>query len=155
MVTDPLLSQHLTHFGIDMQRARKTDQTVAELEIAANERLGEWLTLQESNKTLQPLYGPGLTGLINLGNSCYINAVMQVLFSTDFFRERYALHLPKFVTSAIDAIVKSGNAADAVDFFGLQMSKLGQALCSGAYSFPPITNSNLKSGEVVPKQPGE
>ncbi|VUZ55985.1 unnamed protein product [Hymenolepis diminuta] len=154
MVTDPLLSQHLTHFGIDMQRARKTDQTVAELEIAANERLGEWLTLQESNKTLQPLYGPGLTGLINLGNSCYINAVIQVLFSTDFFRKRYALHLSKFVSSAIDAIVKSGSAADAVDFFGLQMSKLGQALCSGTYSFPPIIKSNLKSGEVVPKQPG-
>nr|CDS26082.1 ubiquitin carboxyl terminal hydrolase 5 [Hymenolepis microstoma] len=154
MVTDPLLSQHLAHFGIDMQKAQKNDQTVMELEIAANERLGEWLTLQESDKTLQPLYGPGLTGLSNLGNSCYINAAIQVIFSTDFFRKRYTSNLPKFVTSAIDAIAKSGNAADAVNFFGLQMSKLGQALCSGAYSFPAIGISDLKSGEVIPRQPG-
>ncbi|KAM7533692.1 hypothetical protein Aperf_G00000119625 [Anoplocephala perfoliata] len=154
MVTDPLLSQHLAHFGIDMQRAQKTDQTVAELEIAANERLGEWLTLQEADRTLQPLYGPGLTGLANLGNSCYINAAMQVLFATDHFRNRYALCLPKFVTSAIDSIARNGDASDAVNSFGLQMSKLGQALCSGVYSFPPTSNSELKSGDVVPKQPG-
>ena len=78
MVTDPLLAQHLAHFGIDMQRQRKTDRTVMELEVEANERLGEWLTLQEANHTLTPLYGPGLTGLDNLGNTCYINSAVQV-----------------------------------------------------------------------------
>lgn len=80
MVTDPLLAQHLAHFGIDMQTQRKTDRTVLELEVEANERLGEWLTLQEADKTLCPLYGPGLTGLVNLGSSCYINSAVQVGF---------------------------------------------------------------------------
>ena len=29
----------------------------------------EWDRIQESGKKLQPLYGPGLTGLKNLGNT--------------------------------------------------------------------------------------
>lgn len=77
MVSDPHLARHLAHFGIDVRRARKTDATVAELEVAANERLGEWLTLTEADRTLCALHGPYLTGLINLGNSCYINSALQ------------------------------------------------------------------------------
>jgi ubiquitin carboxyl-terminal hydrolase 5/13 len=28
-----------------------------------------------------PLYGPGYTGIDNIGNSCYLNSVVQVLNS--------------------------------------------------------------------------
>ena len=80
MVRDPHLARHLAHFGIDVRRARKTDATVAELELAANERLGEWLALTEAHRPLCALYGPSLTGLANLGNSCYINSALQVGF---------------------------------------------------------------------------
>ncbi|EUB56274.1 Ubiquitin hydrolase [Echinococcus granulosus] len=85
MVTDPLLAQHLAHFGIDMQRQRKTDRTVMEMEVEANERLGEWLTLQEADRTLTPLYGPSLTGLVNLGNTCYINSAVQVTKTSIYY----------------------------------------------------------------------
>ena len=37
-----------------------------ELNLAARQ---EWDRIQESGKKLQPLYGPGYTGLANLGNT--------------------------------------------------------------------------------------
>lgn len=58
---------------------------MTELEIAVNQRVGEWEVIQESGTSLQPLFGPGLTGMKNLGNSCYLNSVMQVLFTVPDF----------------------------------------------------------------------
>jgi hypothetical protein len=34
--------------------------------------------------------GPGFVGLTNLGNSCYINSVLQCLFAIPQFAARYA-----------------------------------------------------------------
>ena len=61
---------------------------MAELEIELNQRTGEWATICESDKELKPMYGPGFTGLTNLGNSCYLNSVMQVLFTMPSFVQR-------------------------------------------------------------------
>ena len=42
---------------------------MTELEIEANLTLkAEWDTIQESGKKLIPLFGPGNTGMVNLGN---------------------------------------------------------------------------------------
>ena len=41
---------------------------MTELEIDMNMRIGEWSILQESGRELTPCYGPGYTGLSNLGN---------------------------------------------------------------------------------------
>lgn len=39
----------------------------------------------EEGKELTPLYGAGYTGMENLGNSCYLNSVVQMLFSMPEF----------------------------------------------------------------------
>jgi len=43
----------------------------------------------EEGKTLVPMFGPGLTGMENLGNSCYMNSVVQCFFNLPEFRDYY------------------------------------------------------------------
>ena len=100
MVEDPLLDQHLAHFGIRISQMEKTDKTMAELEIDSNLNF-DWSRIQEKDKQLQPIYGPGFTGMQNLGNryllyyftlmksSCYMASVMQTIFSIPEFQKRY------------------------------------------------------------------
>lgn len=63
-----------------------------ELEIDLNQKVGEWDVIQEAGSKLTPMYGPGYTGMRNLGNSCYMNSVMQVVFTIPDFQLRFVLH---------------------------------------------------------------
>ena len=88
MVEDPKLKEHLAHFGINIETLEKTDKSMAEIEIDMNQRIGEWATLTEAGSKLVPVHGPGYTGMDNLGNTCYLASVMQVLFTLPSFQER-------------------------------------------------------------------
>uniref|UniRef100_A0AAQ6A9T3 Ubiquitin carboxyl-terminal hydrolase n=1 Tax=Amphiprion ocellaris TaxID=80972 RepID=A0AAQ6A9T3_AMPOC len=127
MVLDSKLPEHLTHFGIDMMTMEKTERTMTELEIAVNQRVGEWEVIQESGTTLRPLFGPGLTGMKNLGNSCYLNSVMQVLFTVPDFQSKYVSNIDKIIDEA---------PSDPTQDFKTQVAKLGYGLLSGEYSKP-------------------
>ncbi|XP_072316285.1 ubiquitin carboxyl-terminal hydrolase 5 isoform X4 [Eucyclogobius newberryi] len=127
MVLDSKLAEHLSHFGIDMMTMEKTERTMTELEIAVNQRVGEWEVIQESGTTLRPLFGPGLTGMKNLGNSCYLNSVMQVLFTVPDFQGKYVSNIDKIIDEA---------PSDPSQDFKTQVAKLGYGLLSGEYAKP-------------------
>ncbi|KAG8191918.1 hypothetical protein JTE90_007718 [Oedothorax gibbosus] len=130
MVVDPNLAHHLAHFGINIKDLQKTDKSMVELEIDLNQRIGEWAVIQESGAKLVPLYGPGYTGLENLGNSCYLNSVMQVLFNIPDFRKCYFEKCNDIFDEGLLGAPKN---------FNVQMAKLGYGLWSGEYSKAPET----------------
>ena len=79
----------------------------------------------EEGKTLFHIYGPWNTGLVNLGNSCYMNSVLQVIFAQPEFQFRYLneafAHLVTCPKSAPDCLM-------------CQISKLVEGLSCGRYS---------------------
>lgn len=125
MVIDPYLQKHLHHFGINISDMQKTEKSIVEMEIELNQRVGEWALLQESSANLQPVFGAGLTGMSNLGNSCYMNSIMQVVFTIPDFVRLY-------VERSNDIFASAPN--DPVNDFNVQMAKLGVGLWSGKYS---------------------
>jgi ubiquitin carboxyl-terminal hydrolase 5/13 len=136
MVIDPYLTKHLAHFGINMEQMQKTEKSIIEMEIELNQRVGEWALLQESSAELRPVAGPGLTGMSNLGNTCYMNSVMQVIFTIPDFVKRYV--------NGADQIFNN-SPSDPVNDFNVQMAKLGFGLCSGKYS--SVTEGSLDTGD--------
>ncbi|EEC70038.1 hypothetical protein OsI_00623 [Oryza sativa Indica Group] len=127
-VEDPLLAQHLSHFGIDFSSLQKTEMTTAERELDHNTNY-DWNRIQESGKDAELLYGPGYTGLVNLGNSCYMASVMQVMFSTHPFISRY------FEKQSLKAAFAIAPADPTLDL-NMQMTKLAHGMLSGKYSVP-------------------
>uniref|UniRef100_A0A0L8HCH8 ubiquitinyl hydrolase 1 n=1 Tax=Octopus bimaculoides TaxID=37653 RepID=A0A0L8HCH8_OCTBM len=143
MVEDPYLTKHLAHFGINIASLQKTEKTMVELEIDLNQKIGEWDVIQESGSQLTPLYGPGCTGMRNLGNSCYMNSVMQVIFTIPDFQEKYF--------DCRDAIF-AGAPVNPTSDFNVQMAKLAHGLLSGEYSKPP--NETEIDEEYMPPPKG-
>lgn len=74
------MKDHLANFGINVEKLTKTEKTMAELTIDANMNLQLSKALEEG-KLLESVFGPGYTGIDNIGNSCYMNSAVQVLFN--------------------------------------------------------------------------
>ncbi|GAB2284593.1 ubiquitin-specific protease ubp14 [Dionaea muscipula] len=146
-VVDPLLEQHLAFFGIDFSSLQKTELTTAERELDQNTNF-DWNRIQESGQEMEPLFGPGYTGLVNLGNSCYLAATMQVAFTTHAFSSRY------HANQRLKAAFEEAPADPTVDL-NMQLTKLGHGLLSGKYSFLTSEKDDaVISASLTPKQEG-
>ncbi|XP_042453515.1 ubiquitin carboxyl-terminal hydrolase 14-like isoform X1 [Zingiber officinale] len=127
-IEDPLLAQHLAFFGIDFSSLQKTEMTTAERELDQNTNF-DWNRIQESGQEVELLFGPGYTGLLNLGNSCYMASTIQVVFTTHAFNARY--HKNQSLKKAF-AMAPSDPTLD----LNMQLAKLAHGLLSGKYSLP-------------------
>ncbi|OVA07971.1 Ubiquitin-associated domain/translation elongation factor EF-Ts [Macleaya cordata] len=148
-VEDPLLAQHLAFFGIDFSSLKKTEMTTAERELDRNTNF-DWNRIQESGQEMESLFGPGYTGLVNLGNSCYLAATMQVVFSTHSFYSRY------YKNQSLKEAFETAPADPTLDL-NMQLTKLGHGLLTGKYSVPAQEkdeNSNFATPTSSTKQEG-
>ncbi|KAF4121487.1 ubiquitin carboxyl-terminal hydrolase 5/13 [Geosmithia morbida] len=119
---DSDLQQHLAHWGIMLADRQKTEKSLTEMQIEQNLKWDFSMTT-EDGKELKPLFGPGLTGLRNLGNSCYLASIIQCLFDLPSFRERY------FRPSDDLPLVE-----DPATDLETQLRKIADGLLSGRYA---------------------
>ncbi|KAI9178953.1 ubiquitin C-terminal hydrolase Ubp14 [Blastocladiella emersonii ATCC 22665] len=86
--TDPYLASHMAHFGVNIATVTKTEKSLVEMQIEQNLKF-EFEMTSADGQQLEPIGGPGLIGLRNLGNSCYLASVMQCLVRIPEFVARY------------------------------------------------------------------
>lgn len=139
---DPELAKHLAHWGIYLAGREKTEKSLMEMQVEHNLQW-EFSMTTEDGRELTPVYGPGLTGLSNLGNSCYLSSVMQCIFSTPAFQERY--YLPTEEPPLCQAPAQD---------LETQMRKLADGLLSGRYSKPDSRVIACPETPEVPHQKG-
>ncbi|XP_038672538.1 ubiquitin carboxyl-terminal hydrolase 13 [Scyliorhinus canicula] len=132
-VLDANIAEHLMHFGIDMLKMHKSENVNPVDDIKP--RISEWEMVQESGMKLKPIYGSGYTGIKNLGNSCYLSSVMQIIFSIPDFQRRYVGNLQR---------IFDYSPLDPTQDFDTQMAKLGHGLLSGQYSKPPMKSEVIE-----------
>eukprot|EP00968_Pinguiococcus_pyrenoidosus_P001590 scaffold69_cov248-Pinguiococcus_pyrenoidosus.AAC.84 len=127
MVKDAKLAEHLAHWGIDILRLEKTDKSMAELELEMNKNFA-YNSITEAGAQLEPVTGAGFIGLRNLGNSCYMNSVVQLMFDIPEIREKYV--------SEPLSLSDAERAEDPYANLGVQIKKLATALNSDRYARP-------------------
>eukprot|EP00934_Nitzschia_sp_Nitz4_P004125 Nitzschia sp. Nitz4//scaffold64_size103689//67382//69975//NITZ4_004441-RA/size103689-snap-gene-0.118-mRNA-1//1//CDS//3329556145//4115//frame0 len=129
----PNLAELLAKRGINVAALQKTAKSTAELEVELNANYA-FDAITESGSSLVPVSGADLQGLQNLGNSCYLNSVIQVLSHLPEVASRYGTTSQGSVESHpyFQGILPKDAPFDLM----VQTAKLVQALSSGVYSIP-------------------
>ncbi|OQD79523.1 hypothetical protein PENANT_c049G06754 [Penicillium antarcticum] len=134
---DPELATHLAHWGIYLAGREKTEKSLMEMQVEHNLQW-EFSMTTEDGRELTPVFGPGFTGLANLGNSCYLSSIMQCIFSVAGFCERY------YHPSEEPPLCQ----APAQDL-ETQLRKLADGILSGRYSRPDSRLLSSPDAEAV------
>ena len=142
--TDPELTQHLAHWGINIAEREKTEKSLTELQIEQNLKWDFSMTTEDGTN-LTRLFGGGFTGLRNLGNSCYLASILQCLFSLPVFQKRY--YHPFEVPPV------SQTPAEDLE---TQLRKMAHGLLSGRYSVPDTSEAIASQypDDAAPSQEG-
>lgn len=135
---DDDLASHLAHWGVILTERQKTEKSLTEMNVEENLRWDFAMT-GEDGQGFKKLFGKGLTGLKNLGNSCYLASSLQCLFALPQFQRRYFL--------LQDVPVVAANPAQDLE---TQLRKLADGLLSGRYSRQdPDVVSSRSSDEIA------
>ena len=141
MVEDPLLAEHLSHWGIDVMTMSKTEKSMAELQIDLNKGF-EFDKITEAGADLEPAHGPKHVGLKNMGNTCYVASVLQAVKLVPGVAERYF--------DGAEPIFESA-PADPTQDFPSQFAKVCVGLLSDRYAAPPADGSEFNAVAVCPR----
>lgn len=143
---DPKLVEHLAHWGVNIADREKTEKSLGEMNLTYNLNYDFSMTDAEGRQ-LKPLFGPGLTGLKNMGNSCYLASVLQALFAMPEFAKRYYRPEDIMSTGPME-IAKPGEDLE------VQLRKLADGLLSGRYSRPDADVQQPEHSNEQPHQKG-
>jgi len=136
MVLDPFLSKHLKHWGINMMIMEKTEMTMDELQVEYN-LTATFDQVLEAGVELEKVTGAGFVGLTNIGSSCYMNSLMQVL-----------LAIPEFAKKYNDENLLKNSPSISSTHFTTQMAKVAIAVLTDTY----IEKKEGKEKEVKEKE---
>lgn len=142
----PNLAELLEKRGIKVANMQKTVKSTAELEVEFNQNY-DFNAITSAGEKLVPASGPGLQGLQNLGNSCYMNSVLQMLFSVPELANRYGTKPNGNV--ADHPILQSVAPKDAPTNLLCQTAKVASALTSGGFAkpIPPAPESSTSRAD--------
>lgn len=131
------------------QPRQKTVKSTAELEVTLNATYA-FDAITEAGAKLIPVSGPALQGLSNLGNSCYLNSVVQLLLSGTVpeLAKRYGG--PPNSSVAYHRFFEGCSPKEATTDLLAQTAKLALALTTGTFAVPEaILNDEVEKDKAL------
>ncbi|EPY26229.1 cysteine peptidase, Clan CA, family C19 [Strigomonas culicis] len=124
-VSDVHFAAHMAHFGINVATSKKTAKTMGEMMYDYTSQF-DFNKITESGMDLKPMYGPGRTGIYNIGNTCYIASVVQCLVALKAFQDSFYVNK--------SCVHQQACKLNPYDCRTCQVERLASGLLSGDFS---------------------
>jgi ubiquitin carboxyl-terminal hydrolase 5/13 len=128
LVLDPYLQTHLQFFNIQIDSLQKTEKLMSEINIELN-AMYDFSRIVENNQALESVSKKGFIGLENIGNSCYMASIYQILSSIPEVQSFYGKEM---LESSI--LPNASKTSDLPNDLLVQFCKLNTYLNSNEYS---------------------